>query len=391
MGKNDNPSKSSLGWLPSGALSGFTVNLPKKKQAIFDSRVSYMLLRCLEIFEWKNLPETLDARTLELYLLTKGYAIVYKCDKEHIAPDRKEGIYTLDGSLGGQLDASYFPTLAIPVSPYLNLTRDKDLRIGEDIVVVRNDANCVGFVSLLSLYGAEEAEAFLTLRMQLLNLRSNKLLLADNDTAKSDAETYLKKLDEGELGVIGGKRFFEMLEGIKTEDMSPSAQHSLKDTIEVLQYLDGKLFNELGLNASFNMKREALNDDEVGAGEDTLFPLVEHWWEWRKKGAKEINRLYGTDCSVDLKSSWKRVLEERVKALEDENADLKLKKAETEKALAEAKATVEASKQVEDEGQTDKTPQGDETPPETSEETSPSDPKEDEPKDEEGQKGGNSE
>lgn len=370
MGKNDNPVKSALGWLPNGTIDAFSLTLPKSKKAIFDSRVSYMLLRCLEIFEWKNLPETLDARTLELYLLTKGYAIVYKCDKDHIAPDRKEGIYALDGSLGGQLDASYFPTIAIPVSPYLNLKRDKDLRIGEDIVVVRNDANCVGLASLLSLYGAEEAEAFLTLRMQLLNLRSNKLLLADSDTAKNDAESYLRKLDEGEVGVIGGKRFFEMLEGIKTEDMSASAQHSLKDTIEAVQYLDGKLFNEIGLNASFNMKREALNDDEVGAGEDTLFPLVEHWWEWRKKGAEEINRLYGSDCSVDLKSSWKRVLEERVKALEDENADLKLKNAEIEKAMAEAKATEEATDQMSDEGQTDETPQVDEAPPATDEESS---------------------
>ena len=361
MAKSDNPVRSSLGWLPDGVLGAFSKDLPRSKKALFDSRVSYMLLRAMEIFEWKDYPETFDPRVLELYLLTQGYALVYDCKAKDIYANRKPGVYVLRGSLGGQLDASYFPTIGIPVSPYLGLRDNFDKRIGEEIAVVRNDSTCCGLASLLSLYGAEEAEAFLTLRMQLVNLRSNKLLLADSDTAKDDAISYLKKIDDGELGVIGGKRFFEILQGVKTEDMSASAQHSLKDTIEAIQYLDGKFFMELGLNASFNMKREAVNDDEVGAGEDTLFPLVEQMLEWRKKGAEEINRLYGLSLSVDLKSSWKRILTERNISLKKENEELKAMieeikkaKAEEEATRAQAEATQTATENAE---QTDETPQ----------------------------------
>lgn len=214
------------------------------------------------------------------------------------------------------------------------------------------------FLALMSLYGGEQAEALLTLRLQLVNLRTNKLLQADSDSVKEDAKSYLRKIDEeGELGVIGSKKFFDMLNGIKTEDYSSgSAGQSVKDTIEAIQYLDGKWFNELGLNATFNMKREAINDDEVGAGEDTLFPLIDDMLQWRKKGAEEINRIFGTSISVDLKSSWKKVMEERLLALKKELA-------ETKEAMLQAQAENEALKQAKtDEGQNQETPEMGETP-----------------------------
>ena len=320
---------SALGALPSCGKPD--LSLVRSKGRIFNSRVAYMLLRCMEIFEWKNLPKTLDPRVLELYLLTQGYALIVKCDESNSDckegdEDKPSGIYALAGGLGGQLDASYFPTLGIPVSPYLNLaiSSDEDRRLGKKIALVRNDSNIYGLMGLFALYAGEQADAFMTLRLQLVNLRVNKILQADSDTARDDAKTYLKRVDEdGELGVIGSKRFLDNVLGLNPKDASTSATTPLKDTIEAIQFLDGKWFTELGLNANYNMKRESLNDDEVGAGEDTLFPLIDNMLEWRKKGAEDINRIFGTSIEVELKSSWKKVMEERELTLRQEVAELK--------------------------------------------------------------------
>ena len=368
MGKCPEAERGAFGFLPQVNTKA-DLALVRSKNRLFSARVSYMLLRAMEIFEWKDLPPTLDPRALELYLLTQGYALVVKCDSHNSScgssDDKPEGIYALAGGIGGQLDASYFPTLGIPVSPYLNLHIDsvEEQRLGKAIALVRGDANCVGLMPMMSLYGGEQAEAFLTLRLQLVNLRTNKLLQADSDSVKEDAKSYLRKIDEeGELGVIGSKKFFDMLNGIKTEDYSSgSAGQSVKDTIEAIQYLDGKWFNELGLNATFNMKREAINDDEVGAGEDTLFPLIDDMLQWRKKGAEEINRIFGTSISVDLKSSWKKVMEERELALKKELA-------ETKEAMLQVQAENEALKQAKsNEEQNQETPEVGETPSETDE------------------------
>ena len=363
MGKTLEVERGAYGFLPQVNTKA-DLGLVRSKSRLFSARVSYMLLRAMEMFEWKDLPETLDPRALELYLLTQGYALVVKCDSHNSScgssDDKPEGLYVLAGGIGGQLDASYFPTLGIPVSPYLNLHIDsvEEQRLGKAIALVRGDANCVGLMPMMSLYGGEQAEALLTLRLQLVNLRTNKLLQADSDSVKEDAKSYLRKIDEeGELGVIGSKKFFDMLNGIKTEDYSSgSAGQSVKDTIEAIQYLDGKWFNELGLNATFNMKREAINDDEVGAGEDTLFPLIDDMLQWRKKGAEEINRIFGTSISVDLKSSWKKVMEERLLSLKKELA-------ETKEVMLQVQAENEALKQAKtDEGQNQETTEMGETP-----------------------------
>lgn len=379
MAKVEELIKSTIGWIPPLA-NGANLKLVRSKGAIFNARIAYMILRAMEIFEWKNLPETMDARILELYLLTQGYAIVYPCDESNSDckvgdKDKPSGLYVLAGGLGGQLDASYFPTLAIPVSPYLNLHDNGKRRIGQDCAIVRGDANCCGVMPLFSLYGGEQAEAFLTLRLQLVNLRTNKLIQADNDTAKEDAKTYLKKVDDdGELGVIGGKKFFDMLQGIDTKDFSASGSgQSVKDTIEAIQFLDGKWFNELGLNANFNMKREAINEDEVGAGEDTLFPLIDDMLKWRKAGADAINSLFGTNIEVDLKSSWKREMEEREITLRKELAELK-----------EQLTLVQSQKEaLENAKQDNETPAESEATPEAGEVDDPNPSSEEEPKEEE--------
>ena len=107
------------------------------------------------------------------------------------------------------------------------------------------------------------------------------------------------------MGVIGSKPFFD---GIKTADYSSKASATnIKDLIELQQYLKSNWFIDLGLNANYNMKREAINSSESGMNEDALLPLVDDMLKCRKIGLEKINKMYGTNISVDLSSSWKEV------------------------------------------------------------------------------------
>ena len=55
------------------------------------------------------------------------------------------------------------------------------------------------------------------------------------------------------------------------------------------------------------MKREAINDAESGMNEDSLLPLVDDMLENRKRGVEKINKMFGTNITVELDSSWKEV------------------------------------------------------------------------------------
>ena len=96
----------------------------------------------------------------------------------------------------------------------------------------------------------------------------------------------------------------------------------LTQFIELHQYLKGSMYNELGLNANFNMKREALGAGESGLNADILFPLVDDMLANRQECLDEVNKMFGTNIKVEFNSTWidnKREAEAELKNLEAES------------------------------------------------------------------------
>lgn len=315
-------------------LPAFDSSFNKDKKGIFEAITTMMANRVLGMFEYKGLPETLKAETIEKYLISCGYAIVTK------VPEKEEykggGIYCLPGSYGGEYDADLLPTECTITSTWLRYSVSRQ-RIGEDCVLIRNDPFFAGLAGMFSLYGAQMADAHITLRLQGIDHRVSHILKCNDDTAKGDAEAFLKKLEDGELGVIGGDAFMDIVD-FDTKEYSSNATSSMKDTLETLQWLSAHWFIELGLNDNYNMKREAINSTETDANSDTLLPLAEMMLEYRRKGVEEINRLYGTDISVDFKGAWKRVAEEMELAQEAKEAEVEAIEKQADEPMEEPQA-----------------------------------------------------
>ena len=106
----------------------------------------------------------------------------------------------------------------------------------------------------------------------------------------------------GELSVIGEKRFLE--DGIDLQSPPSNNGSYLTQFIELHQYLKGSFYNEVGLNANFNMKREALGDGETSLNDDILLPLCDQMLKCRKEDVEKINSKYGTNITVEYSSSW---------------------------------------------------------------------------------------
>ena len=79
---------------------------------------------------------------------------------------------------------------------------------------------------------------------------------------------------------------------------------SLTNLIEYHQYLKAGLFNELGLNSNYNMKRESINSNESQLNDDMLHPLIDTMLREREEGVKRVNAMFGTDIKVSFNSSW---------------------------------------------------------------------------------------
>ena len=266
------------------------------KENCIRNYMQYMFNRTQRIFEYKDLPDTIPQRMLEFLLQINGFACICKV---------KGDLYAMRAGLGGEPDAYYRPTIATVANPALNF--DKTLEIGKDCVVLRNDSFLLGLTSLFSRYATAMTENDLSFRMISINTRIQDLLSAPDDNTKAAAEQFLKDVEAGKLGVIASNEF---LDGIKAQPMAGKNQRMFTDLIEYQQYLKASWFNEIGLNANYNMKREKLSTTESQMNNDALLPLVDDMLESRRKGLEEINEMFGTHITVEFASSWEKLLEE---------------------------------------------------------------------------------
>lgn len=275
-------------------LGGNGKDILRDKERLKFSIIMKMLSKTQRIFEYKNLPEELPAREIELITQTVGFTIWKKVDGK---------MYVFYGGLGGIPNEYYLPTQAIVVNPFLKY--NKILEIDEECVVMWNDSMHMGICDLNERYASLIAECEVSLRIATVNTRIPAILNTNTDTDKDTALQYLKDIENGELAVLGTDNFVENI--FKVQDYNNKSITHIKELIEEHQYLFAKWWNELGVNANYNMKREAINESEASMNEDALLPLLDDMLENRKIGIEKINKMFGLNIEVDFSSSWQKL------------------------------------------------------------------------------------
>lgn len=262
----------------------------KEKDRNTRNQVMYMLDRSLLMFEYHGLPDSIPAIELERLLQSNGFAGVTEVQGE---------LYAFYGGLGGEQDVYGRPTTMVISNPALNY--NETLTIDEDVILMRNDSMMLGLIPTFAKYCSLLNENEITMALASISQRVNNLISVADDNTASSADKYLKQLEEGKLGYIFESKLFDSLQ---TNPMNSAGGGSISDLIELQQYLKASMYNEIGLNANYNMKRERLNSAEVEMNSDNLYPLVDNMLEHRRIALEQINEKYGTEITVEFNSSW---------------------------------------------------------------------------------------
>ena len=284
------------------------------KEALQKQIISQMLNKTITIFKYDNLPETITDKDIEIITQVNGYSIWKEVDGK---------LYVFYGSLGGEPNPYYLPTIAIIANPALRY--NASLKIDEECVVMLNDYLYTGLMPLFNKYGSLLTEADISLKYAIINARVPALLQSDNDNTYKSAKEFFTKIENGDgYGIIASKEFFE---GIKSQDFYK--QPYIKDLIESIQYIKASWYNEIGLNSQFNMKREAINSAESRLNDDILHPTIDVMLECRKKAVEKINKMFGTNITVELNSVWEQNKIEEDLLLQYQEAEVDNLKKET--------------------------------------------------------------
>lgn len=264
------------------------------KDLYLQNFINDMLCRCYAMFDYKNLPDTIQKQDIEKYLLLNGHCIFTK---------ENNNFYVLNGDFTGVENVYHRLHKYIVVNIALNLNKEYETENNADCVLIQNDSESQGFFHLFSKYGIMLNDCEISLNMLSVLNRIPYLITSADEKTKSNAELFLNKIKNGDFSIIADNAF---LESIKSIPLNNTNNNQINNLMELNQYIKASAFNSIGLNANWNSKRERLNQSEISLNEDSLMPLVENMLYSRQQAIKAINEKYDLNIEIDLANVWKQ-------------------------------------------------------------------------------------
>lgn len=305
----------------------------KDKSLITNLLVKSMLQRTNSMFEWKNLPETIPQHYLEEMIQVNGYVGIIK---------EQDKLFAVRGGVGGVRNYNYEPTILIVSNPYLlveskayNVYYGNDAKIKSplsnnepktvgDCVIIYNDNMYMGLIPLCEYYASQLTENVISKRIVTIMSRAMYVFAAGDEDIKNDFMDFLKDIEDGKLSSILAEGFLGdgATNQVATLPLADKGHDALTDLIEDQQYIKASWYNDFGLQANYNMKRESINSNESQLNKDAVLPFVDNMLAMRKLACKRINELFGVDWDVEFSSAWgytRDTIEQAIDAIDKEN------------------------------------------------------------------------
>ena len=269
----------------------------------FNSYFDLLTNKVLNLFVWEGLPETIDVRALNLALILNGKVCWTKFGDK---------LYALTGNLGGEPNVYYEPTTFIIANPVLGSkqvkVRRKDgsssiegldgILMGNSDVDLESTRSRGGLFGLIYQTAGLLADNISSLNISQINGRISQIWTADNEALARTTELILKEVYEGKPYKIVSQDLIDKVGALPTAEGSQS--NTLLNLIEAHQYILANFFNELGIAAQWNGKRERVNTAETelmsGCYDINIWNMLEN----RRIAVEQINELFGTNISVEL-------------------------------------------------------------------------------------------
>ena len=249
----------------------------------------------LDMFTWKNLPDGLSSREIELNLIMTGHAV--------ILPKKDGTLFTPLTSLYGY-DEYYQPTHAVFANPVV--VQAHQYKIGEECSVIYNNKlkdslyyikSDGGLNTFVKRYARLLADIESTIDIYSVNARLTSFPVANDGNVMESLKLFFKKLALGKRAIISDN---SIIEEFRNVDINRSnIKDSLNDLLIARDKVLEQYFREIGVKM-YNSKKAQVTDDEVDANTQLLLISKDDMQDARDEGADMTNDLFGTDMIPEL-------------------------------------------------------------------------------------------
>lgn len=245
----------------------------------------------ISMFEWKNLPKTVDARYLESHLFETGCMVYFK--------DEVIGDLCLDCIVQGRLDVYGNPLLRRAYSDYNNY--QKLLKYNNSVIIWNNylHGNSILDVEMFArrLYNID--------RIIDVNANAQKtpVLLQGTEKQRLTLLNLYKEYDGNAPFIFGDKN----LDINSLKAFSTNAPYVCDKLYQLKTQIWNEALTYLGISNINIQKKERLITDEVTRNQGGTIASRYSRLESRRQAVEKINEMFGTNIEVNYREDFQQV------------------------------------------------------------------------------------
>ena len=281
----------------------------------------------LSIFEWVNLPKSMNARWLEMCLFYKGQASLLK-DKEY-------GFINTNCCSNGYINIYGLPSELNCYSFEYNSTRrlysglnplkNNEDQQYEEAVLVQNNYESIPTCGTLELYAYRLYEAQRTIDVNVKAQKTPVMIVVD-ESQRLLMENLYNAYDGNQPFIFGDKQQLDtdMLKSIQT-----NAPYVGDKLVEYEKEIWNEVLSFLGINNINIDKKERLITGEANANNEFVNLNLQSYLIPRQEACKKFNELFGLtgtdkEISVRVRSDLNNIIKNQMSIVSDFNNDGKV-------------------------------------------------------------------
>lgn len=253
---------------------------------------NYYFNRLMELgvsmFDWQNLPDSVDARFLEYTLFTDGMAVFFN--------DEVMGSLCLQTMIGGNLDVYRIPTIR---TAYASNGYNRKLSEKDSVIIFNNmlHTNCVNDIELFArrLYECD--------RTIDVNIKAQKtpVMIACDENQRLTMINLYQQYDGNEPFIFGNKD----IDIKKIQSISTNAPYVGDKIMNLKNQIWNEALTYLGISNVSYQKKERLIADEVSRSMGGTVASRYTRLDMRQQACEKINKMFGLDIWVDYREDTK--------------------------------------------------------------------------------------
>jgi hypothetical protein len=250
---------------------------------------------CLSMFEWENLPQSMNARFLEMCLFYNGQAALLY--------DENYGYINTMASDGGYINIYGLPTEVMCYSYRFNQRRqlymvDTGQEKAQECILVMNNYERVPTATTINLFAYRLAEAQRTADVNIKAQRTPILITTDQKQSFTLKKMY-EEYDGNTPAIFADKNLItpDSLKALKTD-----APFIAQNVMDYKREIWNEFLTFMGIS-NLSEKRERLVSDEVDSNNELVNLNLQALLAPRKEACEQFNEKYGLagEKAIDVK------------------------------------------------------------------------------------------